>query len=198
LIESTALGEADRLAVLNSVAFVPQMNGRRHILHRLDGRSVAMNPKELLSLVRGLATGIDLDGVDYIVGFPEGGVLPAFAFAQIVDRPLLLSTRLHLMLSPVISFEEPHTRLGTTHYLYGLREAHRVVIIEDEITTGRTVINAVRALRAAGVHVSDVGVLLAMDTPALWQGMADAGISLHVVARVPPTHAESAGTPDAH
>ena len=183
--------------VLNSVSFVPQVNGRRHIVHRLDGRSVAMDPKELLSLARELAMDIDMGGVDYVVGFPEGGVLPAFAVAQIVDRPLLLSTRLHLMLAPAISFEEPHTLLGTTHYLHGLRAAHRVVIIEDEVTTGRTIINAVRALRAAGVHVRDVGVLLAMDTPALWQAMADAEISLHAVIRVPPTYTEGAGTPGA-
>ena len=156
-----------------------------------------MDPKELLSVARELAMGIDMDGVDYVLGFPEGGVLPAFAFAQIVDRPLLLSTRLHLMLSPVISFEEPHTRLGTTHYLHGLRSAHRVVIVEDEVTTGRTIINAVRALRAAGVHVRDVGVLLAMDTPALWRAMADAEISLHAVIRVPPTYIERAGVPGA-
>jgi len=191
------LGAADRVDVLNSVSFALQVNGRKHIVHRLDGRTVAMDPKELLSLARELAMDIDMDGVDYIVAFPEGGVLPAFAFAQIVDRPLLLPTRLHLMLSPVISFEEPHTRLGTTHYLHGLRAAHRVVIIDDEVTTGQTIINAVRALRAAGVHVNDVGVLLAMDTPALWQAMADAGISLHVVIRVPPTHGERAGKPDA-
>jgi hypothetical protein len=52
------LGEADRVAVLNSVSFIPQVNGRKHMVHHLDGRSVAMNPKELLSLVRGLTTGI--------------------------------------------------------------------------------------------------------------------------------------------
>jgi adenine/guanine phosphoribosyltransferase-like PRPP-binding protein len=131
-----------------------------------------------------------MEGVDYVVGFPEGGALPAFAFAQITERPLVLSTRLRLSLSPVISFEEPHTSIGVTHHLHGLREGDRVVIIEDEVTSGRTLVNAVRALRGAGVQVDDVGVLLVVDHPALWKLMTDEKVSLHAQARLPAEYAE--------
>ena len=171
---------------LGSVEFVPKVNGRPHLVHCLDGRWEGLRPRDLTAFVRELAETIDTAGVTYVVGFPEGGVPPAFAFAQVVDLPLILSTRLRLQRDPVISFEEPHSPQGTTHYLYGLRPGDCVVVIEDEVTTGRTVINAVRALRASGIHISQVGVLMAVDNEPMWRRMADEGIALHVRVRVPP------------
>ena len=189
-------GGADRAELLKSVSVVQEVSGRKYIAHRLDARYGPMDPKELVALLRELAAGINTDGVDYIVGFPEGGTHASSAFAEIVDRPLILSTRHHFVHSPAISFDEPHTRLGRTHYLYGLHEGEHVVIIEDEMTTGQTVVNAVRALRASGIHVVDVGVVLALDKPTIWRRMADEAISLHVGIRVPPECVEGAVGPD--
>ena len=176
----------DRVDVLQSVSLVsPVHQTRGQIAHRLDGRYGSMDPGELASLVRELAAAIDMSEVDYVLGFPEGGVIPAFAFAQTVSRPLIVSTRLELALPGAVSFEEPHSGLGTTHYIHGLREGDRVVIIEDEVTTGRTVINAVRALRQSGVHVDQVGALLAVDEPGMWESLREEKISLHVRVRLP-------------
>jgi adenine/guanine phosphoribosyltransferase-like PRPP-binding protein len=173
-------------AVGEDAVFVPKVKGRPHLVHRLDARWQGLRTEDLIASIRELATAIDVAGVDYVVGFPEGGLVPAFAFAQVVDRPLILSTRLRLEREPVISFEESHSPQGTTHYLYGLRGGDSVVLVEDEITTGWTVINAVRALRAAGIRASRAAALLAVDTEPLWQRMADEGITLHVRTRVPP------------
>ena len=174
--------------VYDSIAFVPQAGGRQHIVHCLDGRAEGLKTRELTAFVRELTLAIETSSIDYVVGFPEGGTLPAFVFADLVDRPLVLSTRLRLAIEPAISFEEPHSRLGTTHWVHGLRKGDRVVIVEDEVTTGRTLTNAVRALRSAGVHVRDVGVLIAIDTPEMWQRMADTDIRLHARIKVPPGH----------
>jgi len=181
--------------VLGSARFIPKVSGRPHLVHPLDGRWGGLHPRDLTGFVGELASAIDTASVDFVLGFPEGGLVPAFAFAQAIDRPLILSTRLRLQGEPVITFEEPHSPQGTSHYLHGVRAGSTVIIIEDEITTGRTTVNAVRALRAAGVRVDHVGVLLAVDTEALWQRMADEGIAMHVQVRVPPGHGgPSAGT----
>jgi adenine/guanine phosphoribosyltransferase-like PRPP-binding protein len=181
---------ADRVDVLKKVSLVLPLNqGRAQLAHRFDGRYEPMNPKELVPLLVELAAAIDVSGVDYILGFPEGGVIPAFAFAQIVDRPLILSTRLALDPPRTISFEEPHSGLGTTHYIRGLHEGDHVVVIEDEVTTGRTVINAVRALRRSGVRIDTVGALLAVDDPGMWQSMSDEQVSLRVRFRLPGEYA---------
>ena len=176
--------------VLGSVSLVSAANqARDQIAHRLDGRYGPMDPRELAPHVRDLAAAIDTADVDYVLGFPEGGVIPAFAFAQAVGLPLIISTRLRMALPGAVSFEEPHSGLGTAHYLHGLHEGDRVVIVEDEVTTGRTIVNAVRALRQSGVHISRVGAVLAVDDPAMWQSMHDEKISLHVGARLPAEYA---------
>jgi orotate phosphoribosyltransferase len=154
-----------------------------------------MSPRELAALVGELATTMDTSDVDYVLGFPEGGTVPAFAFAQLVDRPLILSTRLALPLAGAVSFEEPHSGLGTTHHLHGLRAGDRVVIVEDEVTTGRTVLNAVGALRCAGVRVGHVGALLVVDHPAVWRAMRASGITLHARVRLPGEYAARLGSP---
>jgi adenine/guanine phosphoribosyltransferase-like PRPP-binding protein len=158
-----------------------------------------MEPKALLALVTELAAGLDASRVGYVLGFPEGGLPPAFALAQVLDRPLVLSTRLRLPLAHVITFEEPYSTVGKTHYIHGLGPGDRVVIMEDEITTGGTVLNAVRALRRAGVEVDAVATLLAIDDPRLWRAMQEEGVALHVRFRVPlgsaRDHAERLGKP---
>jgi len=181
-----AASESGFTSVLSTALLVPAANqDRPQLAHRLDGRYGAMDPEELLSLVRELAARVDSAEVDYVVGLPEGGSLPAFAFAQVVGRPLILSTRLALALPGAVSFEEPHSGLGTVHHVYGLRAGDHVILIEDEITTGRTVVNAVRALRRQGIRIDQVVALLAADDPAVWQMMRQERIVLHAGARLP-------------
>lgn len=123
--------------------------------------------------------------IDYVLGFPVGGAIPAFAFAQITGRPLILSMLVRPERPGLITFEEPHSSGATTHYVQGLAPGDVIVIVEDEVTTGRTAINAVRALRRAGVRITDVAAVLAVDDPAVWQRMADETITLHVGIRLP-------------
>jgi len=169
-----------------SVSIVsPPNEPRGQLAHALDARYRPLPPDELLSVVRELAAALDVSAIDYVLGFPEGGVVPAFAFAHLVGRPLLLSTRFVLEGSGALSFDEPHSGLGRTHYIQGLAAGDRVIIIEDEVTTGRTLVNAVRALRGAGVTIDAAGALLAVDDPAMWQAMRDERISLVVTSRLP-------------
>lgn len=172
--------------LLESVSIISPVNEPRgQIAHALDGRFQPLRPAELLSALRELAAGLDVNAIDYILGFPEGGVIPAFGFAHLVDRPLILSTRFVLEGPGVISFDEPHSGLGKTHYIQGLRAGDRVVVIEDEVTTGRTLVNAVRALRRAGVRIDAAGALLAVDDPAMWQALKDEDVALLVTSRLP-------------
>jgi adenine/guanine phosphoribosyltransferase-like PRPP-binding protein len=168
------------------VSLVPNRDGRRrHIVHALNGRLYPVDHAALDALVTALARAIDVHDVDVVVGFPEGGAIPAYAFARAVGRPVLLASRLLLDVPGAITFEEPHSQVGTTQNLYGLRPGQRVVIIEDELTNGRTALNAVRALRQAGVVIDQIGALMAVDHPALWRRMTDAGITLQVALRLP-------------
>jgi len=166
-----------------TASLVPAANEARPLIaHRLDGRFAPMRPEEIKGLIRDLAARLDVEHVDYVLGFPEGGVVPAFAFAEFVARPLVVSTRFQLTLPRSIAFASSR---GTMHYIHGLEQGDRVVIVEDEVTTGVTVVNAARALRRAGVQVADVATLLAVDDARMWRSMDEEKLSLHVGARLP-------------
>lgn len=172
---------ADRVELLDNAD-----RRRRHMRHPLNGRFGPLDHAALEAVVDALARAVDPSRVDCVLGFPEAGAVPAFAFARAIDRPLILSSQLALAVPGVITFEVPGSQLGTVKHLYGLDPGARALIVEDEITTGRTVVAAVRALRAAGVEADEAVALLAVDHPALWRLMAEERIALHVGLRLPP------------
>jgi adenine/guanine phosphoribosyltransferase-like PRPP-binding protein len=171
-------------SVPEQVGLVPNVDGRhRHMSHPLNGRFRPLDHVVLDALVEALATAVDVDRVDYVVGFPEGGSVPAYAFARRIGRPLVVSSVLAVGL-PAVSFTVTDSVQAPTKHIYGLAAGDRVVILEDEITTGRTVIAAARSLRAAGVEIEAVVALLAVDNPALPERMAAEGLPLHVGVRI--------------
>src|SRR5262245_62129850 len=134
--------------VKKRIRLVPGMGGtRRHLMHPFNGRFHPIDHAALDALVRAMAARIDVAAVDYVLGFPEGGSIPAYAFGRAVGRPVILASRLPLDLPDRISFEQPQANLGTTHYVYGLERGDRALVFEDELTNGHTVVNAVRVLR---------------------------------------------------
>jgi adenine/guanine phosphoribosyltransferase-like PRPP-binding protein len=176
-------------AIRERIKLVPGVEGRRHLVHPLNGRFHPVDHKALDALVQALASRVDLAGVDYVLGFPEGGSIPAYAFARLVDRPLILASRLPLDLPGRITFEQPGARLGTTQYLHGLSPGHHVVIVEDELTSGVSAVNAVRALRAGGVVIGEIAALFVIDHPSLWRRLDAERVTLHATLTLPPEYA---------
>ncbi len=177
-------------SIRDRIRLVPGAEGRRrHLLHPLNGRFHPVDHQALDTLVRDLVPCVDVATVDYVIGFPEGGSIPAYAFARLVDRPLILASRLPLDLPGRITFEQPGARLGTTQYLYGLAPGHRVLLVEDELTSGLSAVNAVRALRAAGVRIDEIAALFVIDHPSLWRRLQAEAITLHAGLRLPPEYA---------
>lgn len=172
------------------VRLVPGANGHtRHLLHPFNGRFHPVDHAALEHLVRSLAQRIDVASVEYVLGFPEGGSIPAYAFGRLVDRPVILASRMPLDIADAITFEQPQAGLGKTHYVYGLKAGNRVMIVEDELTNGRTAVNAVRALRRAGIVIDQIATLFAIDHPTLWRRMEAEGLTLHVGVVLPPEYA---------
>ena len=160
-----------------TVARAPRQT-RDQLIHRLDGRYGALTPDEVLEAARALAGHLDLASTDLILGIPEGGTVPAFAVAQLARLPLVLATRTVVDITPRISFHEPHVPDNPDFHFYGLQRGTRVAIIEDEVTTGRTLVNAVEALRRAGVVVTGVAAFFVVDHPATRRRLADAGLEV--------------------
>jgi adenine/guanine phosphoribosyltransferase-like PRPP-binding protein len=183
--------------VVSQASVVIKQNGTPTITHPLDGRYGAMDPRELAAAVGKLADAMDWKDVDYVLGFPEGGSVPAFAFAHLVGRPLILSTRLEFTFGGAtpIAFREPHSSVGKSHYIHGLAPGDRVVIVEDEVTSGGTLVSVARALRAAEVQIAQVGALLVVDDPRTWRAVKDEKLILHTVYRLPAVQSSARRMP---
>lgn len=135
-------------------------DSKKHkIIHPFDGRLIPLEPRRLRAASEELAAKLNLDGVEYIVGFAEGGVLSAYGVSEVTGIPLVCSYRVRLKALNEITFQEPHSERAT-HYIYGLKNGNRVIIIEDEITTGSTLLNAVRQFSVSGVLVRDIGTFV--------------------------------------
>ncbi|MGH3900933.1 MAG: phosphoribosyltransferase [Pseudonocardiaceae bacterium] len=94
-----------------------------------------------------------------MLGLDAGGILPAVALASASGTPYRLSWRLDLDLPNKYVFCEPHSALPEL-YIYGSFHGKRVLIVDDEVTTGRTVANLTEVLTAAGTDVVGVSCLV--------------------------------------
>tara|TARA_Y100000310_G_scaffold330143_1_gene401297 strand:- start:1716 stop:2279 length:564 start_codon:yes stop_codon:yes gene_type:complete len=130
------------------------------IINPFTGRGIPLDHQLLQEVARTLALKLNLDGVDYIVGFAEQGLIPAYTVAAIAEIPFIGSTRSRLKNDETeIHFIEPHSE-RPDHYVYGIRKEYSVVIVEDEITKCKTLYNAVTAFQEKGIKVQDIGALI--------------------------------------
>jgi adenine phosphoribosyltransferase len=178
----------DRVTADNIELFVVPVKDRARglLAHELDGRFRPMDPRLLHEVVQRLVAQVDISGIDHVLGIPEGGAMVALEFARIVGLPLVLSSRMRADMPGAIYFEEPHSVTADRHnFVYGLKPGDHVVIVDDEINTGRTLVNAAQALRAAGVLVDRIVVLLASAEAQTLARIDDAGLTLTSAFTVP-------------
>jgi len=142
-----------------------------------------MDPDELRLAVARLVREADLEGVKYVLGVPEGGYLPAYAFAAEAGLHLVLASIWQPNVPGVVSFIEEHnTQFARAKHFHGLLPGDHVIVVEDEVSSGTTIVNCVRALRAAGIRCDQVATIYAADDSAMRARVAAEGIRLHAAS----------------
>jgi len=159
--------------------------GRAQLASALDGRYGPLDPSALSDVMAWLTPQFDLDGVDCVVGIPEGGLVAAYAFAAAADLPVVLGSIWCPDIPGIVSFEDARAPIGWNgKHIMGLKPGDCVIVIEAAITSGRTLINCVRALRAAGIRCDQAGAIYAADDPDLRSRLAAEQIVTHVPGTV--------------
>jgi adenine phosphoribosyltransferase len=133
-------------------------------LHPFDGRVAPLDTSLLADAVSVLKDRVSNLAFDYVLGFAEAGVLPAFLLAHLMHKPLAVSYRVRLGLPNEVSFLEPHSHISS-HFIYSLKPGNTVLIVEDEITSGNTVLNALDALTQHRISVIGVCALIINGLP---------------------------------
>jgi adenine phosphoribosyltransferase len=97
---------------------------------------------------------------DILLGLDAGGIVPTIGLAWASRSQYRLAWKVNLDLPDKLVFHEPHARRLEV-FAYGDFQGQRVLIVDDEITTGLTLTNLVGALRDAGADI--VGALCLVE-----------------------------------
>ena len=118
----------------------------------VDLRMVASFPHQFRKMIKHLQNQIiekvGLENFDYIVSIPTGGLVIASSLAFEIVKPL-------------IYVRNKPKEYGTSKSIEGFIElGKKVLMIDDVVTTGGSMINAIESLKEAGIIVSDSFVII--------------------------------------
>ena len=118
----------------------------------IDLRLVASFPHIFRKMIKNLQKLVSektgLDNFDSLVSVPTGGL--------IIGSALAIET-----VKPLIYVRDKPKDYGTTKSIEGkISSGMKVVLIDDVITTGNSVINGIKQLKNAGLSISDVYVII--------------------------------------
>lgn len=122
------------------------------ITHPFDGLVEPIHPTELTKMMTNLMDKVDYKKADYIVGLDAAGIIPSLTASIITGLPLRIAYKAKLDISNKITFKEPESPRPDI-YIYNLPKGKKVIVIDDEIRTGRTVYNCIKAIEQSGSQV---------------------------------------------
>lgn len=161
---------------------VTRQQRAERIVHRLDGLEepvaigeVSAAARQLWDLCQGAFDG--LDRVDFILGLDAGGIIPALGLAAASGLPYKIAWKLDLPLRGAVHFSEPHAMRRDVH-AYHIEPRQRILVVDDEVTTGMTLANLAAALRRAGAEPVGAACLIEDARHGARERLAASGITL--------------------
>ena len=95
-----------------------------------------------------------------VVGMYKSGIVVATSMGMVRQSRFAWTTPDKIN-QPSIVFSEDH-RSGTRHYLYGLKYSDKVLLIEDEVTSGKGLSGLALRLHRSGIQI--VGIACYLET----------------------------------
>jgi adenine/guanine phosphoribosyltransferase-like PRPP-binding protein len=152
------------------------------MLHSLAGIHMPLRFEDLVQELRPLARKVRAQQGDIVVGLDGPGMVPALALAHILHLPVMFATKMDLARSPKYEFAEPLSPRPRV-FLYGIRPRMSVILVDDGITTGKTLASCIETLRAARVSIRAVIVLVESGAHDARERIRELGVSLLSLVR---------------
>lgn len=139
-----------------------KLTSGRHSNRYMQCAQVLQYPAYTEEMARHLAEKFAGEKIDYVVGPAMGGIIVSYEVARQLNVPSMFTERQEGKMS---------LRRG-----FAIQPGTRVLVVEDVVTTGGSVVEVMEVVRQLGGVVVGVGVLV--DRSA---GQADFGVPLHSV-----------------
>lgn len=161
---------------------------RERVIHSLDGLEEPVRAADLHSVGARLweeaRHRLDpLGPVDFLLGLDAGGILPTIALSAASGLPYKIAWKLHLPLPGAVRFREPHA-MRTDVFAYGIAPGQRMILVDDEITTGRTLTDLTERLREADADPIAAVCLVEDTTQAARERLDALGVPLVALTRL--------------
>ena len=160
-------------------------NGAKYLVNTLTDHSPATSPDFIRQVVFEMNTIVDFSRCDKIVGEEDRGGYITAIVAYVVDKPFSLVkwNPLGLIGEAKAAFKSAYAE-GVL-YINGISSGDRIIIVEDFIDTGGTLIALINLIRSIGAIVVDVvAVVEKIDHGAHGRIVNETGISPKWLARV--------------
>ena len=166
---------ARALLEINAVGFSPDSpitftSGIKSPVY-VDNRVLVFHPAKWQLVIRGFKEYIDTEGLDFdvIAGVAVGGVPHSSALAFSLEKPSVF----------IRSVPKQHGKRKRIEG--GSVSGKTVLLVEDHVTTGGSSLDAVRELRQAGAHVSDVLAIISYRFPEAEAKFVQENLKLHTL-----------------
>ncbi|HEV2634532.1 MAG TPA: phosphoribosyltransferase family protein [Actinocrinis sp.] len=161
---------------------VTKQQRAERVVHRLDGLEAPVSMDEFKSTAEELWSRCQsaiahLDRVDFILGLDAGGIIPTLGLASASGIPYKIAWKLDLPLPGAVKFSEPHAMRQDVH-AYHIEPRQRILVMDDEVTTGMTLVNLAEALRAVGAEPVGAVCLVEDLRYSARQRLASTGLDL--------------------
>ncbi len=142
----------------NNCALV-NINDKNFVINELTEQIPATRPELLRQAARKVAALANLDGATKIVSEEEKGAVLVAAVSLLVGIPFGLARWYPSGLNGQIEVDFTCEYTSGKIYLNGVEAGDKVVIVDDMISTGGTLIALIKAVQAAGAEIIDVVTL---------------------------------------
>lgn len=130
-----------------------------YFIHPISDGVPVVKPELLREVIACIVKNADLD-VDKIVTIEAMGLPLGSALSQITDIPFIIVRKRKYDLPGEIAVHQVTGYSKGELYLNGINKGDRVLIVDDVISTGGTMVATLKALEMAGAEIKDIIVVI--------------------------------------
>jgi adenine phosphoribosyltransferase len=152
-----------------------------YFIHPITDGVPEIRPELIREVTSHIVRIADLD-VDKIVTVEAMGIPIGIALSMVTDLPLVIIRKKKYALPGEIELSQVTGYSKSQLFLNGIAKGDRVIVVDDVVSTGGTLLATLQGLAAAGAQIKDIVVVIERGAGA--QRLISAGYSVKTMVQV--------------